>query len=252
MQYNSSWCIFPTEKENYPVHNIVKSQEKETVEKHKYRPYSFFGKAFTFENPEKKTLDTLREWAKTYFSKFNVVNNDQFVLLSQAKAQKGDFDLLVKIVQFFEKDEHTFTARVRDASGQTWFIHEVKKKYPELKQGQVVRVRSANVDNESSADNTLKLGPHSNILSFISVSKLAKETATKVKDDNKTDSQLLASKDFVKAPVVVSEVSQKFKDMPYTDLNDLFHHPDSPAIAKKTLFKTRFFVVKVEDRKSVV
>lgn len=83
---------------------------------------------------------------------------------------------------------------------------------------------------------------------------MAKDTAAKVKEDNKTDNQLLQDKQYVKAPVVVAEVGQKYKDMPYTDLNDLFHHSDNAAIAKKTLFKTRFFVVKVEpsDTREIV
>jgi hypothetical protein len=64
----------------------------------------------------------------------------------------------------------------------------------------------------------------------------------------------MSDKQFVKSPVIISEVSPKFKDMPYTDLNELFHNSDSAEVSKKTLFKTRFFVVKVDpsDTREIV
>jgi hypothetical protein len=60
-------------------------------------------------------------------------------------------------------------------------------------------------------------------------------------DDSKANKQLLSDKDFVKAPVLASEVSGKNRDLPVTSLDHVFGNN-----SEKNLYRCRFFVVKFD------
>ena len=63
----------------------------------------------------------------------------------------------------------------------------LKLKFPNLKSGAIVRVRSATVDETSSHKKVLLLSHYSNIMTFLSNSKLAKELKAKISDDKAGD-----------------------------------------------------------------
>jgi len=71
------------------------------------------------------------------------------VALNKAQAQREDFDVVAKILQVFELDEYTNELKIKDQSGQTWFVLALKLKFPHLRTGQAVRIRSANYDETS-------------------------------------------------------------------------------------------------------
>lgn len=118
----------------------------------------------------------------------------------------------------------------------------MKLKFPALRAGQVIRVRSATYDETTTTKKVLLLQHYSNIMTFVSTAKQAKTMASKVQDDQKADAAELAKATPAHA-VVVSEVDKKHAGMPQTSLNDLFHHDSSLT---GSTFRTTFNVVKVE------
>jgi len=90
-----------------------------------------------------------------------------------------------KILNVFDKDEYTNELKLRDGSGATYYTLALKLKFPHLRAGEVVRIRSATFDVTSNKS-ILNLSHFSNILSLPSSSKLAKELS-KVSDDKKAD-----------------------------------------------------------------
>jgi hypothetical protein len=167
-----------------------------------------------------------------------------YVPLKAAASQKSDFDVVAKISQIFEMDEYTNELRLRDVSGVTSFVLALKLKFPHLRQGDVVRIRSATYDETSPNKKVLLLSHYSNILTFVSSSKLAKDVKAKVSDEKiekpKGDLNLSAT--------VLTEVDKKHANLRVHSLNDLFHHADSnKELAEGTTFRTQFFVTKIES-----
>lgn len=61
----------------------------------------------------------------------------------------GDFDVVAKILQVFELDEYTNELKLRDGSGEVFYTLALKLKFPHLRTGAVVRIRSASFDETS-------------------------------------------------------------------------------------------------------
>jgi hypothetical protein len=122
----------------------------------------------------------------------------------------------------------------------------LKLKFPHLRVSDAVRIRSATYDETSSQKKVLNLSHYSNILTFVSQSKLAKEVKAKVADERQTETLAL------KQPVnfnatILTEIDKKHAALPTTSLYDLFHYADNdPELANKTTFKTTFYVTRVE------
>ena len=88
-------------------------------------------------------------------------------------------------------DEYTNELKLSDG-GDAYFTLALKLKFPNLRAGQVVRIRSATYDETSSAKNVLALSHYSNILNFVGSSKLAGDVSKKASDDWKADAAELA------------------------------------------------------------
>ena len=91
----------------------------------KYQPYSYSGKSYSFERfNEGKILDHLRHWGKTYFQNHTVILPSMYTMLNEIRKEQNaanepkEFDLLVKIVKVFEKDESSYELRLKDSSNQ--------------------------------------------------------------------------------------------------------------------------------------
>lgn len=229
--YNSSWALFSADK-----------RDPEGKERAETEPFGHNSKKFSFEKHERDTLAKVRKFAQSHFSSNNVLGSDMHVALSKATSQKNDFDVLAKVLQIFEKDEYTNELKIRDGSNKTWYVLALKLKFPHINVNDVVRIRSAIYD-ETSKKSVLNLSHYSNILTFVSNSKLAKEIRNKVSDDRKADQAAL--KDTVSMhPVMLTEIDKKHANLPVTPLKDLFS--DDAEIAKNTTFRTHFCVSKVE------
>jgi len=121
----------------------------------------------------------------------------------------------------------------------------LQTKFPNLKSGDVVRVRSATVDETSTSKKVLNQSHYSNILTFPGHSKLGKELKSKITDEKGVDKAALKAKVNMHA-TVVTEVDKKHAHLANTSL-DLFHQADTdPELAKESTFRTTFSVVKIE------
>lgn len=76
-----------------------------------------------------------------------------------------EVDLLVKILAIYEKDEYNLELRIKDPSNELWFIVIPKLKFGTLKEGEIVRIRSVEV-NITSKRNVISQKPSTNILRF--------------------------------------------------------------------------------------
>lgn len=228
MHWNGSWALFSTEKT--PVVGSATGD---------FNPVSHSGNKPTIEKQDSTLLTTLRKWASSYFSSNDVLTKDMMVPLKNAKSQKSDFDVVAKIVGVHEMDAYTNELKLRDASGSTWYTLALRLKFPHLKAGQAVRVRSATWDETSANKQVLALSHYSNIMTFVSGSRLAGNVA-KVQDDVAADKAELA-KDVPSVAVTISDIDRKWANLQSTSLEELF----GGKLSGDT-FRTSFCVCRVE------
>lgn len=131
-----------------------------------------------------------------------------YVPLNKATAHKGDFDSVAKILHVHELDEYTNELKLKDASNTVYYTLTLKLKFPNLHSGDIVRIRSATVDETATHKKVLILAPFSNILTLPSNSKLAKDLKGKISDEKAADKASLKAKVQFNS-VVLSEVEKK-------------------------------------------
>jgi len=229
VQWNGSWALFSTDKTG--------AQGQATSD---FQPVHWSGKRFSFEKHETATLGNIRKWASSYFSTGDGVTKDMYKALNTAKKQTADFDVVAKIVGIHEMDAYTNELKLKDASGSVWYTLALKLKFPHLRTGQVVRVRSCSWDETSTGKQVLALSHYSNILTFISSSRLAASVG-KVQDDWAADKAALAGATPPHA-VTVSQVASKWAGLKSTNLEELF---TSKTLQGDT-FRTTFCVTRVD------
>lgn len=100
--------------------------------------------------------------------------------------QKTEFDLLVKVLKVFERDEYNLELRIKDLSNEMWFITVPKIKFGTLAEGQVIRIRSVKV-NYTSKRNIVETKPSTNILRFTAQNAIVAEMMEKVEQENHKD-----------------------------------------------------------------
>ena len=167
-----------------------------------------------------------------------------YVPLKNTKSQKADFDCVAKICAIHEMDAYTNELKLRDASGSTWYTLALKLKFPHLQAGQAVRIRSATWDETSANKQVLALSHYSNIMTFISTSRLAGNVA-KVQDDLAADKAELA-KAVPSVAICMSDIDKKHANLPLTSLSELF----GGKVAGDT-FRTSFCVTRIEPGKAI-
>jgi len=182
----------------------------------------------------------MRKWANSYFGGNDVLGKDMWCPLNKAKSQKADFDVVAKIVGTHEMDDYTNELKLRDQSGSTWYTIALKLKFPHLRTGQGVRIRSATYDETSSGKQVLNLTHYSNIMTLINASRLSTSVG-KVSDDWNADKSELA-KDTPGVVVTVSDIDKKWSGLQTTSLQQLF---TSKTLSGDT-FRTRFCVTGAE------
>ena len=228
MHWFSSWALFSTDKTS--VTGTTAGD---------FQPVSHSGNRPTIEKNDMTNLTNLRKWANSQFSSNDVVTKDMYVALNKAKSQKADFDCVAKIVGMHEMDAYTNELKLRDASGTTYYTLALRLKFPHLKAGQAVRVRSATWDETSAQKQVLALSHYSNIMTFIGSSKLAGAVA-RVQDDAAADKAELA-KAVPSVAVTISDIDRKYANLPSTSLDELFG-----GKASGETFRTSFCVTRVE------
>jgi len=233
MLYKGSWALYSSEKLS-PLGQTTSDA-----------PYAFSGHRVTSERQDSSILATLKNWTNATFKSVDVCAkvDTKTVKLSDASKKTGeDFDVVAKIVQVFELDDYTNELKLRDLSGATVYVLALKVKFPHLKAGAVIKVRSATYDTTCTSDKKVLILQHySNIMTFVTSSKKASEISSKVSDDKSNENKALKAP-VAMTPVVLTEVAAKHAGLPVTSLHDLFHSPESST----TTFRTCFYVTKVE------
>ena len=232
MLYKGSWALYSTDKQS-PLGQTTSDA-----------PYAFSGHRVTQERQDASILSTLKNWANMTFKSVDVCSkvDQKTVTLKEASKKSGDFDVVAKITQMFELDDYTNEIKLRDMSGATYYVLALKVKFPHLKTGSVIKIRSATYDTTTGGDkNCLILQHYSNIMTFIGSSKKASDVGSKVSDDRSNESKALKAS-VAMTPVVLTEVSSKHASLPVTSLHDLFHSAESST----NTFRTCFYVTKVE------
>jgi hypothetical protein len=137
---------------------------------------------------------------------------------------RNDFDLLCKIVKIIDKDEYTNSIRIKDISGEVWQVSIKKSKYPHLRQGQIVRIRSAGVKDGDLKE--LELRYHSNILSFINGAKLEERLMKDISDSDEMGNNISADEEFARSPFLITNVGKDYENMKLTTFLDLMHNEE--------------------------
>ena len=115
--------------------------------------------------------------------------SEQLSSLKELPANK-ESDLIGKILKVFEIDEFTFELRIKDTSNEMWFIQIPKLKFGTLKEEEIVRIRSVEV-NFGSKRNVVKCRPGSNILKFTLRSTIVQEMRQKIEPETAADKMML-------------------------------------------------------------
>jgi hypothetical protein len=97
----------------------------------------------------------------------NIIAENTITALKKAADADGDFDVVAKVLQVFQLDEYTNELKLKDTSGATFYTLALRIKFPHLKEGCVVKVRSATYDETSTQKKVLVLQHYSNIMTFI-------------------------------------------------------------------------------------
>lgn len=211
------------ERRNNQDENMDDEQDRahEREERRRYRPYKFSGKTYSFDvNNERTILDELRSWAINYFAKEYVIVKEMYKLLKDLKGGSGEhgpvagagsqeFDLLVKILKVFEKDENTLELRIKDISQKMWYMSVPRLKFHPsvIRQGEIVRVRSVELNLTTKRD-VIQVKPYTNILRISSHCKIQQELWKAIEDETDTDKLLLDdSSEVLMSSVIYTEIT---------------------------------------------
>lgn len=117
--FNSSWALFSAvnplkDKEEHAeqANEVVGKKTGAKNDPREFMPFAYYGKTFSFEQPEKKIINSQRDFIAKNFPKSSVLSNRYITPLKDVpeqgkKRENGkyyDFDVQGKIVQLFKLD----------------------------------------------------------------------------------------------------------------------------------------------------
>ena len=144
--YKSSWALYSCDKTT-PL-GVAAGDA----------PYAFSGKRATMDANDVGIQKSLKKWGPDFFKANNGVPDNKVVKLKDAHKASGSFDVNAKILQVFELDEYTNELKLKDDDkGTVCYTLALKLKFPHLRAGQVVRIRSASYDTTSHSKDVLVL-----------------------------------------------------------------------------------------------
>ena len=230
VQWTGSWALYSTDKQT-----VLGGPSGDLT------PFSWSGKKASSDKSEAAVITNLKKWASSYFSSNDGVTKDMYKPLNKAKAQTADFDVVAKIIGVHEMDAYTNELKLKDGSGSVWYTLALKLKFPHLRVGQAVRVRSCSWDETSTAKQVLALSHYSNIMTFVASSRLAASLG-KVSDDWASEKAALGSAGTSSTAITMSTVDKRWANLPRTSLEELF----GSKAADGSSFRTSFCVTRVE------
>lgn len=150
----------------------TKSSRMEKADKRMYAPYKFSGMDYQFNSEvDKLNINTMREFTDNYFGKKNQlwiykkIGKELADIKSDSCDANQEFDLVVKVLKVYEKDDFTLEMRIKDLSNELWFVTLPKLKFGKIKENDIVRLRSVQV-NLLHKKNMLVCKPSTNVLKF--------------------------------------------------------------------------------------
>lgn len=161
------------------------------------------------------------------------------------------------MLKVYERDEYNLELRIKDLSGEMWFISVPKIKFGNLQEGQVIRIRSVKV-NYTSKRNIVETKPSTNILRFTAQNAIVKEMQDKVEQETDKDKMMIDDDaEIIMSPIMYTCITAPDAGkVPLFRLDDLFlNYDEIPlAIRKKNQFRVRFYVLRVDpqDPKEIV
>ena len=230
VQWTGSWALYSSDKTT-----VLGATSGDLT------PFSWSGKKASSDKSEAAVITNLKKWASSYFSSNDGVTKDMYKPLNKAKAQTADFDVVAKIIGVHEMDAYTNELKLKDGSGSVWYTLALKLKFPHLRVGQAVRVRSCSWDETSTAKQVLALSHYSNIMTFVASSRLAASLG-KVSDDWASEKAALGSAGTSSTAITMSTVDKRWANLPRTSLEELF----GSKAADGSSFRTSFCVTRVE------
>lgn len=235
MSYSSSWALFSADEEVAP--EVIKDEGDDFT----YRSYAYSGKQYNFDTQDQKLLKNIRAWNKNYFAKNDVIIDEMYTPLSQARQEEGDFNVVGKVTQIVHRDYYTSDLRVKDTSKATWFLTVSRRKFPRLYEGVIIKIRSVGIDSETERERCLELAPHSNIMTFVPFSRLAKSLDSQISlSPDKVDKELI-KKVILTEPVLATTTFGDYSELPLTELSEIFED----VTDKDAVFRARFSILKI-------
>jgi len=73
---------------------------------------------------------------------FKKIGKELADLRSESMEANQEFDLVVKVLKVYEKDDFTLEMRIKDLSNEMWFITLPKLKFGKIKENDIIRLRS--------------------------------------------------------------------------------------------------------------
>ena len=223
----------------------------------KYTPYKFSGKSYSFDYQQEKVIvDELRNWQDHFFTRSSWIFKTMSKQLGKLRDltqlhENYEFDLLVKVLKIFEKDEYNLELRIKDTSNEMWFIVIPKLKFGPLKEGEIIRIRSVTV-NITSKRNVIQCKPSTNILRFTYKNSIVQEMKQKIETETAADKMMLEdTNEVIMSPVIYTEITNPdFEKLPLFKLDDLFlNYDDIPMEQrKKNAYRVRFYALRVDPQ----
>ena len=220
----------------------------------KYAPYKFSGKSYSLDyQQESKIIDGLRRWEEYYFMNSSWIFRNMCQQLHKLREmpENAEFDLLVKILKIFEKDEYNLELRVKDTSNEMWFITIPKLKFGPLKEGEIIRIRSVKI-NITSKRNVIETRPSTNIMRFTFKNAIVQEMRQKIETETVADKMMLEdANEVIMSPVIFTEITNHdLSKSPLFKLDDLFlNYDDIPIdVRKKNAFRVRFYALRIDPQ----
>ena len=90
----------------------------------------------------------------TYFQTQDGVTKNLYSDLSKVKSIQKDFDIVAKVLSVFEMDSYTNELKISDGT-DSYYVLALKLKFPDIRAGQVYRIRSATFDGTSHSKQML-------------------------------------------------------------------------------------------------
>lgn len=163
------------------------------------------------------------------------------------KSDGREIDLIVKILKITNKDDYDLELRIKDASNEVWFIIIPKLKFGALREGEIVRIRSVEV-NMLSKRNVVLCKPSTNILKFTFRNSIVQEMKQAVQVENTADQMMDDDCETIMSPLTFTEIDYQHENLPMFKLDDLFLNFDNIPLEQQqiNLFRIRFYCIRVE------